>query len=167
MARREIELLQGMAVFGAVSEASLELILEDSTTVERSAGEYFIREGDEARAFYVLERGRVRVERGHLESQIALAKLGSGDCFGEMALIECANRSASIVALEPSLALRVPLDALERVMSADLEQFTLIQMNLAREVSRRLRLADQRLFEAHLDDEEVTALVAQPHWYVI
>ena len=37
----------------------------------------------------------------------------------------------------------------------DLEQFTLLQMNLGREVSRRLREADERLFRMQMDAESV------------
>ena len=121
----------------------------------------------DAHSFYVLEQGRVRVQRGHDEQQIVLAELGAGDCFGEMAIIECANRSASIVAVESCTALRVPLAALEHVMDRDYEQFTLIQMNLARELSRRLREADRQLFEARVNVDAMATLLEQPHWYVV
>ena len=164
MTSHDTNLLQGMAVFGAVSEQALALILKASTKLRLSAGEFYLREGREAEAFYVLEQGRVRVQRSDGGIDIALAELGPGDCFGEMALIECSNRSASVVALEDCLALRVPLAALQVVMERDLEQFALIQMNLARELSRRLREADRRLFEMRMDDDTVAD---DSHWFVI
>ena len=155
MSTEEIELLQGMAVFGAVSDAALEVILTGSSKVRLGIGETFIREGDEAQAFYVLEEGRVRVQRGHQGENIQLAELGAGDCFGEMAIIECAKRSATVVALEACRALRVPFTVLQAVMEHDLEQFVLVQMNLARELSRRLREADRRLFESSIADDQL------------
>lgn len=46
-------------------------------------GEYIIREGDEADAFYIISRGRVAVSR---EKAGELAQLGPGDYFGEIGL---------------------------------------------------------------------------------
>jgi CRP-like cAMP-binding protein len=81
-------------------------------------------------------------------SEVALSSLGPGDCFGEMALIDFCQRSASVRAEEDAHAIEVPAAALHRLYKTDLEQFALIQMNMGREVTRRLRITDQRLFEA-------------------
>jgi CRP-like cAMP-binding protein len=62
-----------------------------------------------------------------------------------MALIDMSPRSASVIALEDCSAIRLTNADLFRVYRADLEQFALIQMNLARELSRRLRIANERL----------------------
>lgn len=159
-----IGLLQNMPVFGAVSEPALRMLLDGSETRHFAAGEAIIEEGEEARAFYVLESGRVRVERSHGGTAMPLSELRPGDCFGEMAIIECAPRSATVVALEECVALRVPLSALTVLMEADLEQFVLIQMNLARELSRRLRAADQQVFELRTRVED---LVEPPYWFLL
>jgi CRP/FNR family cyclic AMP-dependent transcriptional regulator len=58
------------------------------------------------------------------------------------------HRSASVVAVEPCSAIELSSASLFAIYEKDLEQFTLIQMNMGREVSRRLREADDRLFEA-------------------
>jgi CRP-like cAMP-binding protein len=82
-----------------------------------------------------------------------LRHLGPGDCFGEMALIDMSPRSASVIALEDCSALRLTNADLHRVYQADLEQFALIQMNIARELSRRLRIANERLFGIEREPE--------------
>jgi CRP-like cAMP-binding protein len=96
---------------------------------------------------FVLEAGKVvvlKVRRGH---EHVLNFLSEGDCFGEMALMDLSPRSASIRAVEDCTAIRVSAANLYKIYERDPKQFALIQMNMGREVSRRLRAADERLFE--------------------
>ena len=76
---------------------------------------------------------------------LQLRQLMRSDCFGEMTLIDLNPRSASVLALEPCLALELSNQTLLLLYETHLEQFALIQMNLLREVSRRLRYLDERL----------------------
>ena len=151
MSGSRIRLLQGMPVFGALRADTLELILERSTETAVPAGEYFFHESSEANGFFVLQSGRVLVLRRRGEVEIPFGELNVGDCFGEMAIVECRDRNASVRALEDSVALEIPLTALHDLYESDLEQFALIQMNLARELSRRLRDAAEQIFEAKLN----------------
>jgi len=64
-----------------------------------------------------------------------------------MSLIDLFPRSTSVRAQKPCTAIEISSDALYEIYKRDLEQFALIQMNIAREISRRLRGADERLFE--------------------
>ena len=61
MQATRIELLQGMAIFGAIREDVLRLLIEQSKVVTVAAGKYFFREGDEAQGMFVLEAGSVAV----------------------------------------------------------------------------------------------------------
>ena len=150
MSGSRIRLLQGMPVFGALRAETLELILERSQEVAVPEGGYFFHESSGAEGFFVLQSGRVLVLRRRGETEIPLGEMHVGDCFGEMAIVECRDRSASVRALEDSVALEIPLTALHDLYQSDLEQFALIQMNLARELSRRLRDAAEQIFEAKL-----------------
>jgi CRP-like cAMP-binding protein len=71
-----------------------------------------------------------------------------GDCVGEMALMDLFPRSASVRALSDCTAIRLTPQDLLRLFETDVEQFAMIQMNLGREVSRRLRHTDELLFAA-------------------
>ncbi len=61
-------------------------------------GDYIFKEGDPSVSFYIIESGEVEVLRTSAESgkDTVLAVLGQGDFFGEMALLENRDRSASI-----------------------------------------------------------------------
>lgn len=82
-----------------------------------------------------------------------LRTLNEGDCFGEMALIDNGPRSASVRAVEDCVAIEISATDLYRVYELDLKQFALIQMNMGREVCRRLRQADDMLFSAKIGME--------------
>ena len=148
MTENRIDLLKNMPVFGGAKDETLAFLLEKSREFMVGAGECFFREGDRAESVYVLEGGRVEVVRNHGGRDVRLNELGPGDCFGEMSLIECRNRNATVRALENCTAIELPLETLHALYEHDLEQFTLIQMNIAREISRRLHAADRRIFES-------------------
>lgn len=141
-----VALLQAMPIFGALGPAALECLLEDAPAVQRAAGEWFFRESEAAESMYVLEQGSVRVLKRWDGNDWPLHVLHAGDCFGEMALMDFLPRSASVRAVEDCRAIEIAGAALQRLAERDLEQFALLQMNLGRELSRRLRTTDELLF---------------------
>jgi CRP-like cAMP-binding protein len=147
-----VELLQRMPVFGGLRESSLRLLLERALPVQRRPGETFFREGDAATAMYVLQSGRAAVTKGWQGGEFLLHELDGGDCFGEMALMDLQPRSASVRALQPCVAIEFGTHDMLHLFEADVEQFALMQMNLGRELCRRLRAADDRLFRAAMGE---------------
>jgi CRP-like cAMP-binding protein len=141
-----LEMLQQMPIFGAVNEATLETLLNSAKIVEVAQSGYFFQEGDLDNSIYIIERGCVAVYRHWEGNRYKLRELHEGDCFGEMALMDCKPRSAEVVALDQSTAIQVTASQLAELYSSDPEQYMLIYMNLGREVCRRLRDADSRLF---------------------
>ena len=146
-----IELLQAMPIFGGISDETLQFLVDRAAVVNREADEYFFREGEKADAMFVLERGAVAISKQWQGQDYLLEHLSQGDCFGEMALIDLSPRSASVMAAEPSSAIAIDYTNMLDLHMHNLEQFTIIQMNMARELSRRLRLADEQLFQARFN----------------
>jgi len=146
----QIELLQRMPIFGAIRDDTLQFLLEQTQPVCVRAAEFFFREGDEAKSMFVLETGRVAILKTWKGQEFLLRQLGPGDCFGEMALMDLQVRSASVRAVEDCTAIELSAADLHRLFERDAEQFALIQMNMGREVSRRLRATDEMLFRAEM-----------------
>jgi len=88
-----------------------------------------------------------------------VAILGPSDCFGEMSMIDMQARSASVRALAPSRLLKVTSEDMDGLYRSDLKSYTLIVLNIARDLSRRLRVTDGILadFTANVLDEYVVA----------
>lgn len=143
-----VEWLQSMPIFGALRDDALQVLLREAREVDRSLGDHFFREGDRADSMFVLESGRATVLKRWREREVVLHELGSGDCFGEMALMDLAPRSASVRAETDCRAIEMSAADLLRLNDHDHEQFALIQMNLGRELCRRLRATDEQLFHA-------------------
>jgi CRP-like cAMP-binding protein len=141
----QISLLQSQPLFGGITDEIVALILDRSRCVDVPAGGAFFREGDAASSMYVLEKGRVAVFKDAEGMEHRLGELQPGDCFGEMALMDMKPRSASVVAQEDCTAIEITPATLHHVFSVDPEQFAMIEMNMGREVCRRLRAADSRL----------------------
>ena len=150
MSSTSLELLQTMPIFGAIKDETLNFLLERAKDVDVAKDEYFFRENDQGSSMFVLEQGSVAVLKSWVDQTQRLASLNRGDCFGEMALIEMGARSASVQAVEDCAAIEVSIDILHELYQHDLEQFTIIQMNMSREVCRRLRKADDLLFQVQM-----------------
>jgi CRP/FNR family transcriptional regulator, cyclic AMP receptor protein len=152
-----IELLQAMPVFGGIRDDALLRLLDAARERAVAAGACFFRERDAADSMFVLESGRVAVVRTRHGHDYVLQRLGAGDCFGEMALMDLAPRSATVQAEEDCLAIEIGMGDLLHLYEHDPAQFALIQMNIGREVCRRLRAVDDLLFLEGIDASPVAA----------
>jgi len=146
MQEARIELLQHMPVFGGIRADVLQYLLGLCPVVSVPANEFFFRENDQADSMFVLEAGVAAVLKSWGGREYLLRTLKEGDCFGEMAVMDHCPRSAAVRAVEDCIAIRISAANLYKVYAHDLKQFALIQMNMGREVCRRLREADNRLF---------------------
>ena len=154
--KQRIHLLQSTPFFGAINNNSISLLLEQSQMHEVAAGDYFFQQGDTGNSLFLLEFGDAVIFKTYDAREFILRKVSDGDCFGEMALIDLAPRSASVRAETDCTAIEIPSSALHSLYQQDHEQFLIIQMNISREVSRRLRSADERWFRAQVANIPIT-----------
>lgn len=137
---------------GGLSEPDRFLFAAFAEEKSFPAGSLIFREGDPGDALYVIGRGRVRISRDIAGGEEALAILGPGEIFGEMAILDprAAGRSADARAHEDALLLeleRTRFEALERTGpdgSADLSAL-LCRIAARRCVETAERLARWRL----------------------
>ena len=137
-------LLGDVGVFGGLDEESLALLAAELPTVHAEAGETVVGEGDTSREMFIVVGGELEVvkeSKSGKEARVAL--FGPGDWFGEMSILEPAPRSATVRAVAPTMLVRVSNEHIERLLyRRDLKAYSLFLMNIARELSRRLRVAD-------------------------
>lgn len=137
--KQTIEALQGTAAFAGVTDDALKFLLERSRVITVPRGHVFFREHDHGDTLYLLEEGAVEIFKTRDGIRRDVGDLSEGDCFGEMALLSVTDRSATVMATEPSVCLELSNGALFALYERDVGQFALIVMNLGREVCRRLR----------------------------
>jgi CRP/FNR family cyclic AMP-dependent transcriptional regulator len=105
------------------------------------AGTMLFREGDKGEKMYVIRSGKVNIWKQISDSEITLAVLGSGEFFGEMALLEGLPRSAGATVIEEALLIEVEQATFETLVRKNGE----IAVRLMRRLSSRLREADRQI----------------------
>jgi CRP-like cAMP-binding protein len=154
-----------VGLFGALSDEILEHLCNTLKPHRVPAGEAVFREGDPAREMYVLLDGEMEViKRSRRGRDQRVALLGPNDCFGEMSIVDMQVRSATVRAVAPSRILRISTEDMDALYRHDLKSYTLIVLNIARDLSRRLRVTDGILadFTASVLDEYVVGSKQPP-----
>jgi len=138
-----VHMLQNVPTFGGINDEVLSFLLDEAGTVEYQAGQLIFSEGDYTATMYVIEDGEVAIYKQKGGQDCLMVVLGEGDCLGEMALFDYMPRSASAIAKSDCRLIKITSQNLYEIYKRDMEQFALIQMNLGREIARRLRRADE------------------------
>ena len=132
MTRKDkIALLRKVELFSGISPRSLGMIADRSAEIEFPKGRYIVRQGQVGTGCYLIVSGRVQVLRG---GEI-LNRLGPGELFGELSLLDQMPRMAHVVTEEPTVCLAIASWDFTRL----LEQNPKITLSILREVARRLR----------------------------
>ena len=134
--------------FGGLSGASLDLLISMLVEHPFDAGATVVAEGEPGRSMYVVHCGELVVsKRGQSGRVILMNRLGPGDFFGEMTLIEAQNRSTTVVAESPTVLYELTAGNLYTYYKADIYAYVMVMQNINRELCRRLRRADKRIAE--------------------
>lgn len=135
------EVLAQVPLFASLSKRELSLLGKSCRERDYSAGATLMRQGETGVGLFVIVNGSVRVTQ-HQEGgdEHELTTLGRGDVVGEMSLLDDLPRSATVVALEPTKALVLPVWDFR----AALREAPDIGISLLSVLSRRLRQAESR-----------------------
>lgn len=135
------EHLKRSSLFAGFSDRQIADVLATAKQRRFLAGEQIIEQGDEGgRGFYLIVEGRTEVRAG----DTVLAHFGSGDYFGEMALLlPDTPRTADVIALEDTTCLVITQWDLRALLSAHPET----GLAMMGELARRLADTDRTLRE--------------------
>lgn len=142
MGTESLELLSRVPLFAELSQSELDRIA--SVAIPRSfpRGVRVFHEGDHSDACYIVRSGDLRVTREHPDGRaIALATLGPGDFFGELAMFDGGIRSASVETLSEVELLALPASDVRRVVSEHGD----LAAKLIVAITRRLRETNERV----------------------
>jgi CRP/FNR family cyclic AMP-dependent transcriptional regulator len=130
-------MLEKIAIFSGLSQPELEIL--ESHMVKRSyqKNTVIINEGDEANSLYIILEGEVKVFLSNEDGrEIIINTQGAGEHFGELALLDNAPRSASVMTtMKSNLGVVSKAD-----FSTVLTRHPELALKLIRELTRRVRL---------------------------
>ncbi len=135
------QLLLKLKLFQGMTEADVSTMLNHAELLEYEAGIFPIREGEQGQHLFVLMAGQVEIIKRGIRSCKVIKTLGPGECFGEMSLIECRARSASVKTTCACRLLRI--DGAQIAAMPDIA--IKLYRNIAILLSQRLRHANELL----------------------
>ena len=97
----KVELIKGVPLFSKLGRGELDEVASIADEIDLNEGKELTVEGQPGREFFVIIEGDAAVRQGDRE----INRLGAGDFFGEIALVEDRPRTATVVAETPIRAL--------------------------------------------------------------
>lgn len=130
--------LRECGLFGAADDAAIETLVRVLRTRRFKRGETIFHQGDPGDALFVVDSGSVKVvlpsDEGAEPAIVAI--LGPGEFFGELAILDGAPHSATIVAVEPTETLVLHRDAFLGLIDTDPGLRRALLASLAAEIRR-------------------------------
>jgi len=105
-------LIGACTLFRSLDETSLATVAEAAVEVEFPAERVIAREGEIGTGLFIVADGAVRVVRN---GQV-IARMGPGEFFGELSVLDGAPRNASVIADVPTTCLALATWYAERVL---------------------------------------------------
>ena len=131
-----ILLLREIPIFADLSPEDLKLIAEIAREEWYPQNTVIFRQGDEGNMLFVIVEGRLQVVRSAKDgTEQVLAQRGAGDFVGEMAIIESAPRSASLITQSDVRVLAIDGEIFKSILHERAD----VSFAVLRSISRRLR----------------------------
>jgi CRP-like cAMP-binding protein len=147
----ECDMLKRYSLFGGLDDTQLGFVSSLLREESHHSGEVILKEGELNSKVYFIQEGTVGVDKLRCAEDGSrgcesrhIADLIAGDTFGEMELVDIQPCVATVTAETDVKLLTLSNVDLYALRKKDLKAFTLIIMNVARDISRRLRDMDTR-----------------------
>jgi CRP/FNR family transcriptional regulator, cyclic AMP receptor protein len=141
-----LELLRTIPLFTALSREELGKIAELCETKRWESGAYIFREGEPGNRLFIIVEGSVRISReipGAGEE--ALAVLGRGALFGELAVLDKGDRSTDAISHGGTTALTISRSEFEMLLEFNRDLAYKVLWAVVRMLSGRLRSTNDSL----------------------
>lgn len=145
------DFLINVPIFTDLDEATLEKISELGKKKSYIKDSVILVEEDAGSALFVITKGKVKVARTSNDGrEVILTILSEADFFGEMAILDGMNRSATVTAIEDSELFIIQRNEFIEL----LKTYPEISISLLQELTKRLRAADIKIKSLSLKDAE-------------
>lgn len=134
-----------LQVFEDLTDDETQAIFTMFPVLEVSPGSAVVTQGSDDRAVYVVMRGAFDVCVNGPSGELTIATMGVGTVFGELSFLDDLPRSATVRATEQSEVLRMDREGFDVLAASNASAAFKIYRDLARVVTRRLRLANEKI----------------------
>lgn len=151
------ELLKRIALLAGLDEGERNVIVDACKHEQAQPGHVYFRMGGSPASLHLILSGSVKVTRLGTESEIA--RLETGQSFGEMSFLDSSRTTATVTAMERTEVLVLTRGAFERLVEDHPSLGVKLWRNFAIELKRRLALTND-LVDQYIDMNQV--LLAKP-----
>ena len=142
--RLEPQQLRALAVLRDVEDCVIESLTEKFVKEQHKAGDLIVKEGEPGDKFFIIARGKVEVStKGRYGQKVPLAILGDGDFFGEIALMDDVQRTATVQTLTPCLFLTLQRGHFEDLLNQVPGLRTRFERVIMKRLEAKAALADE------------------------
>ncbi|PIP94435.1 MAG: hypothetical protein COW00_16535 [Bdellovibrio sp. CG12_big_fil_rev_8_21_14_0_65_39_13] len=141
------QLVKGCPLFHEIYDEEIEEIIKDCFVASFKPGDLIIKQGDTSSDICVILTGEAEVVVHKGTSKFSIVKLGRGDLFGELVLINETQRTADIVAIEETDILVMTYENFFSHFSTKPQVFALMILNVTRLITKRLKASNLKIEE--------------------
>jgi CRP-like cAMP-binding protein len=155
-----VELLQRLPIFSKLSFDETVRLAAIIQRAEVAEGTVVIDQNALGDALYVVQEGEAKVTRDADADSVhssweEIGRLGPGDLFGEMSLVDDLLTSARVTAISPMKLLKMPRPDFARLLASDDRLAVKVYQSFCRTLSDRLRRANEMLSAKHVQSVTV------------
>ena len=140
-----LPILSEISIFAGLSDKQLYTLFRHLEKVSYKAGENIFNEGEEPSHIYIVQSGGVKLVANAKQTPLELIVFEEGQCFGETSVIGIQPHAATAISVEDTELIVLSRNALLWLFKIDLELFSILILNIAREACRRLHKTDEIL----------------------
>ena len=145
-----LPILNKMSILAGFSDKQLYTIFQLLERVSYKRGEIIFEQGQDPSHIYIIQTGKIKLFVSKDGTPFELIEFGQGHCFGEASVIGIQPHAATAVAVEDSELIVLSRTTLLSIYKTDLEIFSILILNIAREVCRRLHASSETLLHYKL-----------------
>ena len=140
-----LPILSKMSIFAGLSGKQLDTLFRLLTKVSYKAGEAVFEQGQQPSHIYIVESGKIKLVMWENDTPLELIVFEEGNCFGEASVIGIQPHRGTAIAMTDTDLIVLSRNALLSIYESDKELFSILILNIAREVCRRLHASDDIL----------------------
>jgi len=140
-----LPILRNVTIFSGLTESEICDISRNCDIMDAAVGDVLLEEGKAATEIFIILQGRINLVLNMHDNPLKIFDFGSGNCIGEASVIGIQNHSASAVVTEESSLMILSRKVLMDIFETNNRLFSLLILNIAREIARRLHHTDEIL----------------------
>jgi len=140
-----LPILNKISIFAGLSDKQLCTLFRLLEKTSYKKGEKVFEQGSQPSHIYIIRSGSVKLVINEKSDLLELIVFEQGHCFGETSVIGIQPHAATAIAVEDTELIVLSRNTLLSLLKTDLDLFSILILNIAREACRRLHKTDEIL----------------------